>query len=1246
MRLSRLTLAGFKSFADPTEFRFDAPITGIVGPNGCGKSNVVDAIKWVLGERSAKSLRGGAMLDVIFAGSASRKPGGHASVMLTFDNPRLAAPIERDVPEISAEAETTEPVDPEAGPIDGPVQREAVRDRLLPVDADEVQVERRLWADGRSEYLVNGRKVRLRDVRELFLDTGIGNDAYCIIEQGKVDAMLRAHPVERRSILEEAAGVARFRTRKHEAARKLDHAERHLVAIREQLSGVERRLRIVRGQAEKARKFQALDARRRELRTALAFEQYHELRERLAGLTSQVTTLEDRRREIAAALEAAESARHESDARRAATLDRRHQLEQAQLEAAGVQRQAEQRIEFIERARSENRTAVEAEAARLESLRVQRDEHAARLEDAARDAEQAEQALAGVERELSECARHRNDLSEQSDAAELGIRRRQETVAGIERDRARATGRLAAVQERGPALEAEIARADARRERLRLELDQILAARNAAQVQRQVAEDELERVHRELAAQAEQVSSLGDQQADALRRLSALREDRSSLESRLRLLDEMAQLGEGLDEAVKRVLAERDRHPWLAGMLGDLLETDATTAALVEAALGDGLQTLIVRRSEDLATATEAVRGLEGRVRLAAPVAGSWLSQGSAEATPLLDGIRCPSDVRAVAEALLGRCFRVADLPTALRLASSEAFHGCTLVSACGAVVEGPGRVRVTGSRTARSGVLTRRVERGELEATVSALSVEISMVEGEVSGLNDATASAARLQQELDGRMQLAMRRRMEGQYQTERQDQLAARVRHDLDAAAAERGESERRMRELDTERDGCEQRVRSLDKLLAEERGTLAEAERQAQGLRQSVQGAVDRLAAVRTQSSEANAILDGRRRERRLIEVAIEGIDRQRNELGSEHERRAARSEELARQAAEATHQREAAAAAEADAAAQAQAIAGALEEAIQAATAASDRVRSIRDEATRIERDHSAIEISRREAEVRREGLEESTFEELGLDLSAGYESHRAARVEHGDASMDREAAGVEAERLREEIRSLGNVNMEAIDELSQLEGRNETLAREVADIDAARASLKELVERLDDVSQRRFKATFEAVRDQFGGQEGMFRRLFGGGSADLFLVPMENGEIDWLESGVEIRAKPPGKEPRVISQLSGGEKTMTAVALLMAIFRSKPSPFCILDEVDAALDEANVERFTKALGPFLDRSHFIVITHHKRTMQACHELHGVTMAERGVSRRVTVRVDQVGSDGRIREDALERTGQA
>ena len=1239
MRLARLVLSGFKSFADPTEFRFDAPITGIVGPNGCGKSNVVDAIKWVLGERSAKSLRGGAMLDVIFAGSAARQSAGFASVVLGFDNPRLEGPLDREVPEHADGNDACDEHDMEAAASDGPVQRHAVHDRLLPVDTDQVEVERRLWADGRSEYLVNGRKVRLRDIRELFMDTGIGNDAYCIIEQGKVDAMLRAHPVERRSILEEAAGVARFRARKHEAARKLDHAERHLVAVREQLAGVERRLRIVRGQAEKARTFQELDARRRSLRTAIAFEQYHELRQRLDGLTSQVTALEDRRRAVAAALEQAEAARHAAEAHRAATLDRRHQLEQARLEAMAVQRQAEQRLEFIERHRLDHRGAAEGEASRLDALQVRRREHASRLEDATSEAAGAQAHLDQADTEQTECSRQRNDQSERLAAAELDERRRSEVVAGIERDRARASGRLAAVSEREPALAAELERHAQRVERARLELDQSLAMRLAAQVQRLAAQDMVDRLHRDLQEHSVASSALGDQQSDALQRLSTLREERSSLQSRLRLLDEMAQLGEGLDESVKKVLDARERHPWLLGMLGDLIETDAAHAAGIEAVLGDTLQTLVVRDRDMLDAAIEAVRGMEGRIRLAVPVADAGVVPPSHDhATPLLQWVRCPDAVRPLVQRLLGRCVAVADLRTAMERSAQPGWEGFTLASACGAVVDGPGSVRVTGSRTARSGILSRRVERGELEAALSALSVEIEMAEREVSGLSEASGAAASRQQELDDQLQAATRRRMEGQYQMERQEQFSARLAHDLDALAAERHDTERRLAELTREHGLCQERMRSLDGLLREEQSALQASRATIAEARHRFQEATERLAAARTRTGEATAVLEGRRRELRLIEVAIEGMDREITDVQAESERRAARSAELARQAAEAQIQRESAIAAETQAAADVAAIAGELDRAVAEASRQSEQARSIREEVTRVERDHSAVEISRREAEVRREGLEESTFQELALDLAAGYATHLQQRLTSGVSDLDRGQASVEAEALRDAIRKLGNVNLEAIDELQQLEGRNETLAREVADIDAATAGLGELIQRLDDVSRRRFKATFEAVREHFAGQDGMFRRLFGGGSADLFLVPLESGEVDWLESGVEIRAKPPGKEPRVISQLSGGEKTMTAVALLMAIFRSKPSPFCILDEVDAALDEANVERFTRILSPFLDRSHFIVITHHKRTMQACHELHGVTMAERGVSRRVSVRVDQVEADGQIRQE--------
>ena len=301
---------------------------------------------------------------------------------------------------------------------------------------------------------------------------------------------------------------------------------------------------------------------------------------------------------------------------------------------------------------------------------------------------------------------------------------------------------------------------------------------------------------------------------------------------------------------------------------------------------------------------------------------------------------------------------------------------------------------------------------------------------------------------------------------------------------------------------------------------------------------------------------------------------------------------------------------------------------------------SEALRIARGQAQILERNWNSVELGRREVEIKREALEESTLGELELDLGAGYEAHVAARAEPGFAGTDRAAAERELLSLKEEIRALGNVNLDAIEEEGQLEQRNEDLIRQVADIDAATTQLGQLIVQLDAVSKVRFQQVFDAVRENFAGNGGMFRRLFGGGSADLYLVPdEETGEVDILESGVEVRAKPPGKEPRLISQLSGGEKTMTAVALLLSIFQSKPSPFCVLDEVDAALDESNVERLCGVLHEFLGRSHFIVITHHKRTMQACDQLYGITMPQRGVSKRVSVRFEQVGKDGTIAADA-------
>jgi len=300
------------------------------------------------------------------------------------------------------------------------------------------------------------------------------------------------------------------------------------------------------------------------------------------------------------------------------------------------------------------------------------------------------------------------------------------------------------------------------------------------------------------------------------------------------------------------------------------------------------------------------------------------------------------------------------------------------------------------------------------------------------------------------------------------------------------------------------------------------------------------------------------------------------------------------------------------------------------------------LQAAREQAQRLERDFHAIELSRREAEIKRENLEERTLEELELDVCDEYKQWNSQAEDGTRPAIDRDSFEEEAEQLRVEIKSLGNVNLDAIEEEHTLEERNVDLAQQVVDIDTSVESLTSLITELEELSKSRFEETFNKIREHFAGPQGMFRKLFGGGSADIMMLPDEEGNVDLLEAGIEIKAKPPGKQPRVISQLSGGEQAMTAVALLLSIFKAKPSPFCVLDEVDAALDETNTHRFISSLSQFLEKSHFIVITHHKRTMIGCNKLYGVTMQERGVSKHVAVTVDEVGDEGAIAKSAHQR----
>ncbi|MDP6541879.1 MAG: AAA family ATPase, partial [Phycisphaerales bacterium] len=398
MRLSKITIAGFKSFADTTEFVFDAPIVGIVGPNGCGKSNVVDALRWVLGERSAKSLRGEAMLDVIFAGSAVRKPLGAAAVTLTFDNP-----------------------------VTNKVTKDPADRRFLSVDTDEVAVSRRLYRDGRSEYLINGAKVRMKDIRELFLDTGIGTNAYSIIEQGRVAAMLHANPIERRAILEEAAGISRFKTRRKEAERKLERTEVNLVRIREQLANTERRLKTVRNQAQKARKFKSLDSRWRELRTNIALDQFHELHTQVMGLTSQLSSIELERTELSSLLIDLEDAKRSKEVARD-QLQKDHQsLLHQQAEDEAALHHGSQRRDMLTRSISEAREQVDDERKQLGKLQ-------SRLHSLAGQQEDTSEEIAASAERLAEADRAVESINSRHAQAQQQVVEMQDRLTSIQED--------------------------------------------------------------------------------------------------------------------------------------------------------------------------------------------------------------------------------------------------------------------------------------------------------------------------------------------------------------------------------------------------------------------------------------------------------------------------------------------------------------------------------------------------------------------------------------------------------------------------------------------------------------------------------------------------------------------------------------------------------------------------------------------------------------------------------------------
>jgi chromosome segregation protein len=1323
LKLAKLTVAGFKSFADRTAFTFDDAITGIVGPNGCGKSNVVDAIKWVLGERSSKSLRGKEMIDVIFAGSAARKPGGMASVTLTFENPVVpwlvadalgqeadeatredqapadevsdeaavqaeagdtaaettdeasedTAPTAEDSPE-AAEGETDQPprslltaAEAEHAVEEGESEAAAIfaqRGRIkrpLPIDADIVEVERRLYRDGKSQYLINGKLARLKDIRDLFLDTGIGADAYSIIEQGKVDRMLMASPMERRAIFEEAAGIAKYRQRRVEAERKLDKTEQNLAVTREQLDSTERRLRMVKGQAAKARRFQELDDEYAALRLALAFDQYHDIRQRLDGLTSRLANLETAKREVEASLREAEDTRAELEAERHTAAAELRRIEDRIASAKHEADSARQRADFTRRSIEDATRTVETETGRQEQAEVRRAELERSLDE---HRERAEALEAGV-RELEATLETANDERAEAGRAAAEFRRSLEQaraqVASMEREHAGLLARAQADERRAESLQEQVGAIDAKLATLTEDREKIEA--RAAELRTAIshAESNRESLRERAETVRQRLESLGADRVERAETVGTLDEQRVRLDARRSALDEMVRSHEGLGDAARAVLRQRDAGEGFAGViapLADLIEVQAEHADAVESALGPALGALVVRTIADMPSAEE-LAALPGRVMFlmleglapAAPAPSlgdlELMLNGRVRAARRLVRAEDPGLSRLL-DRLLGSTVLVEDLDTALLLAAGPMRGygaGARFVTKAGAVLEPDGRV-AAGPRgvSDAAGLLGRRAELASIEEQLGRVNAELAGARAALEAVDSEASAVGRDRAELAEAISEADRDAVRLRHELDKAESDAGRLARDAESGRTDRARLGERLAETERERAAAGERAASLERLLVEQRSKLDATAGQLKAAEATHADASERAASARAEVSAAHERARAARREVGSIETAAEEARRSAEEARSHIERAKARLGSHTESLEEAERLATEAAARAEQAQAEAEDQRRTVRDAEERLREAGQAVGSARQRAEVVQRDWHAIETSRRELEVKREHSEDRAQEELSLNLAGDYFEYRALMADGVVQRIDFGDCSARANVLRDEIKKLGPVNINSIDEETQLSERNEDLIAQVKDIDEARIRLATLIEKLNIASREQFGEVFTRIQAEFGGRDGMFRKLFGGGKAEVRLMPLVKevdgqkivtDKVDLLESGVEVIAKPPGKEPRSISQLSGGEKTMTAVALLLAIFRSKPSCFCILDEVDAALDEANVGRFCNTIQEFTDFSRFIVITHNKRTMQSVDRLYGVTMQERGVSKRVSVRFDQVGADGQI-----------
>lgn len=1184
MKIKRLTIHGFKSFVDKVSLNFSAGTSAVIGPNGCGKSNIVDSIRWVLGEQNARHLRGKHMEDVIFNGSESRKPLGMAEVVLTFSNDEGTAPSRF-------------------------------------ASFSEIEIARRLYRSGESEYFINKVPSRLRDIVDLFTDTGIGSRAYSIIEQGQVGWLINAKPEERRVIFEEAAGINKFKHKKEAALRRLESTKENLTRVSDIISEVKRQLNSLNRQAKKAERYKEFREELQKVDLHLSSLEFKRMKDSLDGLVKRLEEIKDQEIAFSNQISAKEAAADE--------------VKLEQIEAENAFRAVREKVFDLEKLIQNEERASELARVRIAELTRTEERLSEEIEDLKKNKtdsieliEHLKRSLASLAAVIEEEGKKLGENSASFDAlvSELKGKEREESVQKAES--LKAATRLSDIRH---SIQTLI------RDEDNLRVREAKAASEKEEVLKTIAsrEEPLKSIRSAIEASAGKKGSIEAELKDIRARLEGLEGDRATNSSEfnrlkdenskasamLSTLEEMERNFENIKGGARAIMLKGEKGG-VRGLIADVIEANPGYEKAVEAVLGDRLQYIIVESQKAGVEAIEYLKANSGGRGSFIPVkdlrgsatpvpvhSGGALYHGARE---LISEVKVKDGYETIVNYLLGDTLIVENLSAALEVWGQQGLYK-TIVTLDGDCIDPQGIMTGGAATGSESGILQKKNEIKKIRARASELAAKVSELEAVIRETEDAISSTKSLIEDCRDRLHAADIEKVNLESELKRREDEFSRLERTRDTLASDIVEAGRRLTEI----AGREETLSAEREVLEK---TVAESEGRSALLTSEIKGLVERKDRLNQIVTEIRVTLAETKERHGSLLKQVSEKERSIEETGRRLELKNA---EIERGRAEAGEKAELVASVKE----RLEGLLGETEEVkkvevekTELLTSLNDRIREVETELKDLKSAYSEsqelkgeLSIEIREMELSIGNLREKVAEKYSTEISL-YRAE-TAEAESGPVIEELEARKND---LREKIASLGEVSLSALEEYADLERRHQFLLEQQTDLNSSVEALMNAITRINKTTREKFKTAFEEINSKF---QETFPRFFAGGKAELRLS--DDGDI--LDTGVEIVAQPPGKRLQNISLLSGGEKALTATALIFAIFLIKPSPFCLLDEVDAPLDEANIDRFNSFVHDMSQLSQFMLITHNKKTMEMADTLYGITMEEPGISKVISVK---------------------